>query len=169
MKKIMIISALAIAAVLTACSNNNAPVQSGEPVNETVTGQTEDVLTTEVSDSSLSEKIKRINHQASVEQSVNPGMTMLKVELPINEEPDDKAEEFFEEVEEIVEDCKLYNNSNFDFFYFSTSKNGEVEITVSFKRVDGKFVLESVNGIAEQYKNAAAIAAEESELFRKAQ
>ena len=169
MKKFMIISVLALTAALSACGNNSAVNNNEtdfEAVKDIVVGDDKTIETYEVSDASVVEKIKKINTLAVVEESINPGLKMLKVELPINEEPDDKAEEFFEDVEDIIQKCKLQDTTDYDFFYFSTSANGAVEITAAFKRVDGKLVLESVNGIGELYKNAPEIAAKESELFR---
>lgn len=169
MKRFMIISLLALVAALSACDNNsgiNEDKTDFESVKEIVVGDDKTIETYEVSDASVAENVKKINALAIVEESVNPGLKMLKIEVPINEEPDDKAEEFFEDVEDIIKRCMLQDTTDYDFYYFSTSTNGAVEITVAFKRVDGKLVLESVNGIGELYKNAPEIAAQESELFR---
>lgn len=169
MRKIMIISLLSLSVLLTACGNKLSVIDGntdfGE-IEEVVAGTDKTIDTNEVISSDLSGKIKQINPLAVVEESLNPGLKMVKIELPINEEPDDKAEEFFDEVEEIVNKCNFKNSSDYDFYYFSTSKDGAVEITAAFKRLDGKFILESVNGIGELYKNAPEIAAGESELFR---
>ena len=169
MKKIMIISILSLAALLTACGNKSIEIEDKTDfaeVEKVVVGEEKTMETYEVASSDLTEKIKKINTLAIVEESLNPGLKMLKVELPIDEEPDEKAEEFFEEVEEIVKKCNLQDGYDYDFYYFSTSQDGAVQITAAFKRLDGKLVLESVNGIDDKYKNAPEIAARESKLFR---
>lgn len=135
---------------------------------ESLTGETtEGVLVGDVLSGTISDAVLKINNKAVVQQSINPGSKMLKIELPLDDEK--LPDTFFRQVKSVIDKCKLKDNAEYDYFYFSTSKDGAVQIVASFKREDGSFVLDTVTGVAEEYKDAADRAAKISSIFKKAE
>ncbi len=169
-KTLLILTALMLMASVSACKDKTEVPRDSVTISGDIKHVVEDETKNEiemadVSDNDLSQKIAKYNKDAVVQQTVNPGMKMLKVELPMDEA--NLPETFFGQVDKIVKSADLKSNKNFDYFYFSTSKDGKVQISVAFKAENDKFVLDSITGVGEEYENVADTAAKISSLFKK--
>ena len=170
MKKILIMIALFSVFTLVGCGQNKNGAEEqknnlSQEEQQALTGETELYETVEIQGTDLANKVKQVNKDAKIEETINPGMSMLKVELPL-EKNADLPKSFFKQVSTIVDKCGLKKNENFDYFYFSSSDENGVLVTVSFKFDNGSFVVDSILGISEEYKNAPEVAAGVSALFK---
>lgn len=172
MKKILLISALTLITLASGCCSKQ-PLQNTEPtlppipqekIAEAVTGESTDFSTTAVSDDALTKKIKRINKNASVSTSSNPGAKMLFVDLPIKES-NSLPENFVEQVEDIIDDADFDETNEFSYFYFSTGTDDNIYISASFKKTDDRIQLDKLNVMDEKYTDATNKAVADSDLF----
>ncbi len=175
MKKLFIILAATIALALSACSGGNDTEELSTPapdptvapeIEESVTGEQTNIETEEVADTELSSKIKEVNSGAVVTESVNVGLKMLSVNLPI-ETSDSLPEEFLSQVEKIVETSGIADAGDYDFYYFSVGTPNNVIVCVTFNKADGGIVLDKLTAVDKSYEAGLAAAAEGKELFQK--
>jgi len=171
MKKIILISALILAAALSGCGKKQQdhtevtppPVVPSE-IAEAVTGETKDFSQVSVSDDTLTGIIKKINKNAVVSSSANPGSKMLMVNLPIKES-DSLPENFIDQVEDIVDEADLDENSEYSYFYFSTGEDDNIYISASFKKTETGISLDKLNTMDEKYTDGVNKAVADSDLF----
>ena len=174
MKKFLVILMAAVAVLaMSGCKKDDntavqEPAQLPEEIAEALTGETtEGVVVGDVLSGTMTDAVLKINDKAVVQQSVNLGSKMLKIELPLSDEK--LPDTFFRQVKSVIDKCKLQDNAEYDYFYFSTSKDGAVQIVSTFKRENDSFVLDAVTGIADEYKDAPDRAAKISSIFKKAE
>ena len=129
-----------------------------------MTGDNKEIETYETS-GELADVIKSVNSGAQVRQTDNPGLKMLSVELPIDNE-DKLSEEFVSQVEKIITKTKLDQNTDYNYFYFSSSKDDSVLVYASFKNEDGTFKADKSAAVDGKYSDSLAKAMEKSDLFK---
>ncbi|MBP3359717.1 MAG: hypothetical protein J6N52_02595 [Clostridia bacterium] len=177
MKKIICISGIVLALTAAGCSFSKQDAQVTETpaptipakIAEQAAGEAQTVETAELEDNELSEKIKNVNKNAGISTSVNPGMKMLSIDLPIEAEDEKLPAEFIGQVERIVESAGLRENKDFDYFYFCTGADNKVYISASFNRTDNGLVLDKLNAVEDTYSAGTSAAAAKSKLFKAAQ
>lgn len=177
MKKIICISAIILAISAAGCSTSKQDNNAGETpaptipakIAEQTAGESQTIETAELEDNELSSKIKKVNENAVVSTSINPGMKMLSIDLPIDASDDKLPSEFIGQVERIVESAGLQENKDFDYFYFCTGADNKVYISASFNRTDNGLVLDKLNAVEEAYSAGTSAAAAKSKLFKEAQ
>lgn len=171
MKKIIFIAALIFVTAISGCSKQSdkhieatPPPVAPEAIAEAVTGESSDFSTTTVTDNTLESKIKKINKNATVSTSSNPGAKMLFVNLPIKES-NSLPENFVDQVEDIVDDADLDENTEFSYFYFSTGTDDNIYISASFKKTEAGIQLDKLNVMDDKYADGVNIAVADSDLF----
>lgn len=170
MKKIVCLCG--VLAILLSCGcrkkSENLGEKKFEPtekMEEAVSGNDKTLPLVDVTENDLVDKIKSVNKDAEISKSSQSGMKMLKVDLPVQKD-EDFMRNFFTQVSKIVKNTNLEKNSDYDYFYFSSSDESGVLVAAAFNKKDGKLKLDSVVGIPEEYKSAAEEASKVSDIFK---
>ncbi len=169
MKKIILLCAISAALMISGCGKKDSEMREENPtipakIAEQMTGDNKEIETYETS-GELADVIKSVNSGAQVRQTDNPGLKMLSVELPIDNE-DKLSEEFVSQVEKIITKTKLDQNTDYNYFYFSSSKDDSVLVYASFKNEDGTFKADKSAAVDGKYSDSLAKAVEKSDMFK---